>query len=574
MIENNTTIESRFMRTGSLTRVKLMEYIPVMILTNMSVFLLSTVDGLVAGNLISSQALASINIFYPAMIAVTVISSVVDSGSATSLSTSMGTNDIERIRRTKSAVKRVMIVAALFVAVAQIPIIYVVISSYGLTPEMEKMCWEYAIGVMIALPVGIISSVGSYQLQIIGRMRVLMVLSIVESLSNLALDLFFVQVMHLGLMGIGFGTAVANLIRCSATVIYLMKKTDVYQCGGVGAHWKEVKDILFCGLPDAASMFMVAWQNYFIMRVILEYFGDEGGTIKGVCFFAFNIATMMILGVQKSMRPLLGLYAGAGDKKEMQSLMRECMIICCVLVSIVILAVELFPGLVYRVNGVDVIPENGILSLRLFVLYFIFKGMDDLFRPYFANRKDSLAATGLTIFGNATLPVFAKILGQLLSAPFIWLGYLTTELLIFVLSQLRYRWWRKKDQKESDTEKTVLYLAVKPEEAVEASRMIRQYAKENGVEEKIAYRMALCMEEMVAYAVQSQKDPDIQIQIMTQFRQGEGVFFMMDNGECLALNENAETQELITDNYTLLKKVSKSVEYQYILNLNYTIFRF
>ena len=150
---------------------------------------------LVAGNLISSQALASINIFYPAMIAVTVISSVVDSGSATSLSTSMGTNDIERIRRTKSAVKRVMIVAALFVAVAQIPIIYVVISSYGLTPEMEKMCWEYAAGVMIALPLGLISSVGSYQLQIIGRMRVLMVLSIVESLSNLALDLFFVQVM-------------------------------------------------------------------------------------------------------------------------------------------------------------------------------------------------------------------------------------------------------------------------------------------------------------------------------------------------------------------------------------------
>ena len=574
MEENNTTIESRFMRTGSLTRIKLMEYIPVMILTNMSVFLLSTVDGLVAGNLISSQALASINIFYPAMITVTVISSVVDSGSATSLSTSMGTNDFEKIRRTKSAMRLVMIISALFVAVIQFPIIYVVISSYQLDAEMEKMCWEYAAGVMIALPLGLISSVGSYQLQIIGRMRVLMVLSIVESLSNLALDLFFVQVMHLGLMGIGFGTAAANLIRCTATVIYLAKKTDVYQCGGVKPRWHEIKDILFCGLPDAASMFMVAWQNYFIMRVILEFFGDEGGTIKGVCFFAFNIATMMILGVQKSMRPLLGLYAGAGDKKEMQSLMRKCMTICCVLVGIVLLAVELMPGLSYRLNGVDVIPEGGILSLRLFALYFIFKGMDDLFRPYFANRKDSLAATGLTIFGNATLPVFAKILGQLLSAPYIWLGYLTTELLIFVLSQWRYRWWRKKDQKEDDSEKKVLYLSVKPEEAVEASRMIRQYAKENGVDDRISYRMALCMEEMVAYAVKSQKRRDIQIQIMTQFSPGEGTFFMMDNGECLAFNENEETQELITDNYTLMRKVAKSVEYQYVLNLNYTIFRF
>ena len=49
---------------------------------------------------------------------------------------------------------------------------------------------------------------------------------------------------------------------------------------------------------------------------------------------------------------------------------------------------------------------------------------------------------------------------------------------------------------------------------------------------------------------------------------------MMDNGECLAFNENEETQELITDNYTLMRKVAKSVEYQYVLNLNYTIFRF
>jgi len=39
-------------------------------------------------------------------------------------------------------------------------------------------------------------------------------------------------------------------------------------------------------------------------------------------------------------------------------------------------------------------------------------------------------------------------------------------------------------------------------------------------------------------------------------------------------NENEETQELITDNYTLMRKVAKSVEYQYVLNLNYTIFRF
>ena len=192
----STITESQFMEAGSLTRGKLLEYIPVMILTNMSVFLLSTVDGVVAGNLVSPSALASINIFYPAMIAVTVISSVVDSGAATSLATSMGSNNIERIRRAKSAVKLITILAVVFIAVVQVPIMKLVIGSYHLTPEVNEMVWGYAKGMMIALPLGVISSVGSYQLQILGKMRVLLVLSITEGIMNLVLDVFFVEAMH------------------------------------------------------------------------------------------------------------------------------------------------------------------------------------------------------------------------------------------------------------------------------------------------------------------------------------------------------------------------------------------
>ena len=235
---------------------------------------------------------------------------------------------------------------------------------------------------------------------------------------------------------------------------------------------------------------------------------------------------------------------------------------------------ELLPELVYQINGVKDVPEGGILALRLFALHFIFKGINDLFRPYFTNRKDSKVATGMTILGNLSLPFFALLLSHILPAPFLWLAYLMTELLTCALGQIRYRWWAKKDREKNDSEGKELYVTVKPEEAVEASKMVRKYGIENGAEERIVYRMALCMEEMVAYAVKSQERDDIHIQVRMQFRPGEGAFFMLDDGKCISLNEDTETQELITDNYMLLKRVCKSVEYQYILNMNYTIFRF
>lgn len=573
-IVEHENIESLFPRKGTLTGRKLREFIPIMILTNMSVFIMSTVDGLIAGNLVSEKALASINIFFPAMVILTIISALIESGSATSLATCMGKNDVEAIRRAKAAVRFTMIGGAVFTAIIQFPIMYLVINSYHLSPEVNEMVWQYAIGIMIALPVGLISSVCSYQLQIVGKMRVLMVLSIMEGVMNTFLDLFFVVVMHLGVVGIGFGTASASLIRCTVTIIYIVKKTDIYRCKKTKHRWSEVRDILYCGCPDAANMAMLALQNYFMMRIILAGFGDVGGTIKGVCFFAFNIANIFILGTMSSMRPLVGLYSGAEDPKAMRNLIQQCILASMVLVGSITIAVELFPTLFYHLNGVRNIPEGGILSIRLFALYFIFKGIDSLFRLYFANRKDAIAATGLTVIGNATLPFFAFALISFLPAPFLWLAYLLMELLIFALSGIRYLWWLKKDRSVVDPSEKVLYLTVRPEDAIKASRMIRRFADENGCSAKIAYRMALCMEEMVAYVVQSQKQSDINIMIMARFRPDEGIFCMIDDGKCIALNEDTETTELITDNYGLLKKLAKSVEYQNILNMNYTIFRF
>ena len=78
----------------------------------------------------------------------------------------------------------------------------------------------------------------------------------------------------------------------------------------------------------------------------------------------------------------------------------------------------------------------------------------------------------------------------------------------------------------------------------------------------------------MAYTVASLKSREVQIQIMAWFSKNNGKFVMIDDGRCIALDENEETHELVTDNYELLRRVSESIEYQYILNMNYTIIRF
>lgn len=644
---NQMIIDKRFEIRGGLSMRKLIEYFPTMVVTNLSILLLTTIDGLVAGNLIGKDALSSINFFYPVSITISIVSSLVSCGAATCLSTCMGRQDHDEIRHLKSAVNITTAASALIMAVGQIPLAYLMIASYHLDPEMSRMTWQYAIGVMIATPFGLISTVGVYQMQIMGKMKYLLYLSVMEGLVNTGLDLLFVGPLDMGVAGAGYGSAGANVIRCAVTVVILWRTTDIYKTGGKRPRKGDVKEILSCGLPDGANTLMLAVQNYCIMQILLFAFGSDGGVIRGVCTFCFSLANVIVLALQGSMRPLTGLMSGAKDTRGLQILMRQGMVLMTILMAVLTIVYFAFADWFYHLHGVKEVPDGGTLSLQLYSLFLVFRGMNTLFRLYFANRKDKRFATWLTILGNATLPVFAYVLYKLCPAPWIWSAFLCTETLILILNLWRYRWWGKKDAKEADPDARILHLSVRPEEVVEASRMIRAYAESEGIPLRIASRIAFCIEEIIGNAAmareynafrrrlrqhlrnrlpkhqrriaylrlrreefrrslkkdyvsmiresidklqldfdpardikqfhkdfQSQLNDEVETQIIVRMAPEEGCFVLIDDGRAMALEESLDLQEMVADDLEFVKKISKSVEYQYILNMNYTTVKF
>lgn len=569
--EDKNTSRKEFQRNGNLSRKKLFEYLPAMMLTSISVLLLVSVDGLIVGRYVSKDALSSVNIVNPIISFIGVASAILASGVATCLSRQMGTGDSEKIQRTKNAGLKLMIMTAVIMSLIQIPIFIGLIASYkNLDPEMRALTWQYSIGLMVATPMGIVSTVGVYQLQIIGKMKVIAWLSIMEGVVNLLLDLLFVKVFNMGVAGAGFGTAGANLLRSTITVIYLAKCTDVYKSGGIKATGKDMKDVIVDGLPEGAYSLMYAVQGYCLMQIILNFFGSDGGSIKGICLFCGSIANIFVSGIQGAMRPMAGLMSGAEDRKGVRILVQQCIGLDVALVGLTTAVFELFPGVFYHIHGIKDIPEFGLTCVRIFALSFIFKGINTIFRLFFANRKDTKFATILTIAGNALIPVLAFVMGIIFKPYMIWSAYVITEVIILAVSFGRYIYWFDEDVKEQDQSEKTLYMSLKPDEAVKASRLMRSYANEQGYPESLSYRAALCVEEMVAYAAESQKSPDLNIQLTIRFTNDSVVFVIIDNGKCIALDINKEQQKITTDNYDLIKRIAKSVEYQYILDMNFT----
>ena len=579
MEEKKTGGLAKYRRMGDLSMRKLKEYIPAMLMTNLSTLLLVTVDGVVAGNLVGEDALASINIFAPVSILVGSLSVLTSTGISVSISTAMGKNDPEELDRVKGISLRVLILVAAAAAFIQIPLVWMILRSYGLSPEMFAMTMQYAAGIMLCTPLGIISSTGTYQLQIAGKMKVLMRLSVMEGIANLLFDLFFMGVLDIGVGG--------------------SRYTDMYRSNTKKITVSDALEVLGVGVPDASYRLIQALQSYLVMKIILAALGTRGAVIKGVCSLCYSLTNVLTSGVSGSMRPLMGLYTGADDKEGVSILMKQGVRLDVIAGGLATLVIELHPEWIYHINGVHDIPEGGMLAVRLFSLVLVVGAINTILRMYLTNRKDSAFATMTTVVCNATLPAFAFLLWKSLPAPYVFLAYLLTDLTVFAVSYARYRKWMRDDREELEKngEDIVLNMTVGHDDAVEASRQIRKFADEHGINEKISYRVALCMEEMVAYVKEAETtgtkarfgalghspdgrtddrhDSGLNVDVVVRFKgKDEAVFVTMDSGRCIALDKDEEAEKLITDNYGLLRKLAKSVEYQYILDLNYTRFTF
>lgn len=571
--DNNTEIEKKYPLKGDLTKNKLLRYLPALIATNISTMLLVTVDGLVAGNLVGKDALASISFYTPISTVIGALTAVVSTGASILLSLRMGNADTDGLKRAKDAIKKLSIIYAIIVSLVQIPIVFLMINSYNLTGDVLSNMISYAIGVMIATPFSIINTVGVYQLQAIGKMKVLMGMAVLEGGTNLVLDIVFVSVFNMGVAGTGYGTLCANIVRCTVTVVYLVKKSDMYNSGGTKATSSEYKEIVLKGLPDAAYLGVVALQNYLMARIILSCFGEPGGVIKGVTAFAFSVVNVMMSSVQGAARPMVGLLNGVNNKRGVRQLLLQSIMLIVVLAGAIVAVVELWPDLFYTLQGVKEIPGGGELAVRLNAIQFVILGINALFRMYFASRELHNFSTILTVVGNVTVPIFAFVIGQMFDAPYIFLAYTIAQVIILVVNLSKYTKLLIKDKKE-DVDIQRVYVSLEPEDAVDASQMIRDFAMEHNYSQKNANRARLCMEEMVAYSVKASKDTQLRNQVMFCFSKDETRFVMLDDGECIMIDDDAVKEELVTDNYGLIKRLADDVEYQYVLDMNHTVVSF
>lgn len=552
--------------------MKYLEYVPILFMTNFSTLLLMSVDGIVVGNYMGGLALAAVNMFTPISILLSAYIAIISHGIADSFADALvGNNPIDRLYNGK-AIKFVILVSLIILSIIQIPIAHFIIHSYKLTKELHELARAYAIALLISMPFQLLSSIGACQFQEIGDMKSLMFVAIIEATINLILDVILVGIFRMGVFGAGIATAIACIIRSIFTVEYFLTKTNIYKKYRVKIRMRDVKEIIFGGLPYSVGILSSAIQGYFLLRIILLAYGEEGGIVNGVCYFCLSIATVFISSSCDANGPLNGIFLSIDDRVAVRNAFRIAARQIIIATGIFILLIELRPEWMYIINGVSDIPKFGLDAIKLYSLCFLPIGLNNLFQGYFIDKKEFRLMSRLTFFGDVITPLVAFVSLNHFGKIYLWAGKFVVAFAVLIIYLIRYFILYENDLKESISD-DILYLEVKPNDAVDVSEQLHNYAKEKNSPDDLSNDLALCAEEMVKNA-RNKKDNNVYIQIMVHIFDYGAKFVMLDNGERLNLNDSEVNGTVVTDNYELVRKMAKRYSYQYVLNMNNTTFEF
>ena len=551
-----------------LIRKKFLQFLPGMLLTNVSTLILINVDGVVIGNMVGSTAFAAVAVIAPVVSLIGVLVGAFGGFSVgVALGQAIGSNDLQKLRDCYRSGMVLATLLAVAVAVAEVPLFRLLIEASGTGVELQQEAWAYSKGIMIAMVIGVFSTFGTYVLIANGRTRSLLYLSVFEGVVNLVADVVFVKCLAMGTVGAGYGTAVANAMRLAATVFVLWRETDVFRNVRLGRA-RSILEIMGFGRSTFVTGVVWSVSAYFMNRLIVHSLGDQGMVMKAVGGFSLTIANAVYGGVGLSLGPLLALFAGEGSYQEMRRLFQFGVRINIALVSLLSLVLFATPVAVCRLNGIAVPPDGTYTVVRFYCLFFVFEAVNSMINLCLINLKRQLAATVLSLMRNALLLLPFAWLFSLIDGRLLFCGYALASAVVMTTGWIVVRsMWKRLG---GGTRRISFDLV--PENVSPTVEKLMKELSDLGVPPARALRIGLAVEETSAYIKSARRGGEVHLHVRLGLGQDKVTVSVLDDGERVGLTDriNALATDLVYNNIGMINAISSKVNYQYVMNMNFT----
>ena len=268
---------------------------------------------------------------------------------------------------------------------------------------------------------------------------------------NIVLDLLFVVVFKLEVLGVAVATVLSQVFSAVLVVIVLVRTEMPYRLvfRKIRFHMDSLKQIVRIGIPAAFQSAM-----YSISNVIIQSSINSFGTDVVAAWTAYgkidSVFWMTVQAYGLSASTFVGQNFGAQNYPRLRKTVRTCMLMAAVTTVGLSTVLYFFGGIVYRLFISDpAVIQQGVEILRMLVPTYITYISIEILGAAVRGTGDSVIPTVLTCFGvcilrvvwiMAVVPIRPSVLMVAASYPITW----SVTSILFIIYYLQGGWLRRR----------------------------------------------------------------------------------------------------------------------------------
>ena len=413
-------------------RKKILFFSIPLILGNLFQQLYNTVDSIIVGNYIGSEALAAVGSSGSLINLLIGFCIGASAGAGVVIAQFYGAQDREGVRKAVHTTIAIAIAAGAVLTVVGIVATPILLKAMGTPQEVFDQASIYLKVYFGGILFSVVYNMSAGILNAVGNSKRSLVYLMIAATSNIFLDLLFVVVLKMGIVGVAIATDISQLLSCIFIILFLVRSEDVYRVKlkDIRCYDNLLGKILKIGLPTGVQNIVISLSN-----VIVQSSVNSFGAVAMAGFAAyikvdgFNI--LPVLSFSMAATTFVGQNVGAGrlDRVKKGMYVSVAMgIIYTVCTGILLLTFAPQVIGVFTQNGKVV--EYGVYIMKFFCPFYWMLGILHILAGTIRGTGKTMQAMVVFLFSLCifrvlwiwgAMSVSHKIGGVMLGYPLSWL---------------------------------------------------------------------------------------------------------------------------------------------------------
>lgn len=423
----------------------LLKYVFPTILMMVFMSTYTIIDGLFVANLVGEDALAAVNMVWPAFNIVLAIGLMLATGGTAVMGKLMGEGKPQEARAFLSVLYLTALLLGALLTAAFLIFSDEIILFLGASGDL----FPYAKSYLLAL--GLLSTSFLFQVFVqsffvlAGKPMLGFASCLLGGLTNIALDYVFIapNMLNLGITGAGLATGIGNCVPAVWGLVYFAfcrKGTLYFEAPKLKL--RVLFQSMFNGVSELVSQLSTAVTTLLFNLILLNLAGKSGVASISVILYVQMMQTAIYFGYAMGIAPIISYKYGAEDTKGLQKILKISFQFIALSSALVIAAPLLFAEFAVGIfisqsSETFAMAANG---LRLFSIAYLFMGVNVFLSSMFTALSDGKTSAILSLSRT-----FVFLVGSLLILPYflhlngVWLAVPLAELLACGLSIYYYK---------------------------------------------------------------------------------------------------------------------------------------